>query len=191
MSGCVVFRLPAPEGEGRKTLLVNFFSEAQSSQGLINVNLLYQRHLFCRYRNVLTAGSISGNISQCLCTHPLQLVAASRWWKINLHQTSSPAKKAASDDTTDASQARVCFIWWEWQRGCEGFNYSLFIGLYCLHGHVWFSQPVSGVLYWLVFLMFRWPSEFPYFHSLHIDHVCLQTNWNRDIFNMSTTAINK
>lgn len=66
MSGCVVFRLPAPEGDDRKTLLVNFFSEAQSSRGLINVNLLYQRHLFCRYRNVLTAGSISGNISQCL-----------------------------------------------------------------------------------------------------------------------------
>lgn len=69
MSGCVVFRLPAPQGDGRKTLLVNFFSEAHSSQGLINVNLLYQRHLFCRYRNVLTAESISGNISQSLHLH--------------------------------------------------------------------------------------------------------------------------
>lgn len=88
MSGCVVFRLPSPEGRGRKTLLVNFFSEAQSSQGLINVNLLYQRHLFCRYRNVLTAGSISGNISQCLYT-TASARSASRRWKINLHQTSS------------------------------------------------------------------------------------------------------
>lgn len=87
-SGCVVFRLPSPEGHSRKTLLVNFFSEAQSSQGLINVNLLYQRHLFCRYRNALTAGSISGNISRRLYTTASSR-SASRWWKINLHQTSS------------------------------------------------------------------------------------------------------
>lgn len=75
------------------------------------------------------------NIRKYLTVH----VLGSRWWKTNLHQSFGP-------NTTDASQGRLCFVWWGWKRGSEGFKYSSVIGFYCLHGHVWFSQPLSGVL---------------------------------------------
>lgn len=136
MSGCVVFRLPAPEGDGRKTLLVNFFSGAQSSQGLINVNLLYQRHLFCRYRNVLTAGSISGNISQCLHT---------------AHTTSTKA----------LAQTQLMLVKEEAVFHLMGMNTGLWgIQWVVLSSWPWVSQQLSGGSYCLLFTfnLFCWLS---------------------------------
>lgn len=52
----------------QKTLLINFKSTVPRFHGLINANLLYQRHLSSACRNLCMSpakGSIAGNISQC------------------------------------------------------------------------------------------------------------------------------
>lgn len=51
---------------GLETLLINFKSTAPRFHGLINANLLYQRHLSSAYRNLCMSPakrSIAGNIS--------------------------------------------------------------------------------------------------------------------------------
>lgn len=64
----------------QKTLLINFESTALRFHGLINANLLYQRHLSSAYRNLCMSpakGSIAGNISHCPPFFPFQILLPS------------------------------------------------------------------------------------------------------------------